>query len=87
MGTARRGLRPHTRWVDCPPTRAEAWLQEHEQDLLGLAADDAAALIEGAGLRIRVREATGGWITQEQRNDRISVQLDDAETVRSADAG
>jgi hypothetical protein len=73
--------------VDCPPTRAEAWLQEHEQDLLGLAADDAAALIEGAGLRIRVREATGGWITQEQRNDRITVQLDDAETVRSADAG
>ena len=77
----------HTRWVDCPPTRAEAWLADHEQDLLGLGADDASALVEGAGLHIRVLTATDGWVTQELRTDRIDVRLDGDDTVRSADAG
>jgi hypothetical protein len=73
--------------VDCPPTRAEAWLAEHERDLLGLATDDASALVEGAGLRVRVLDATGGWSTQELRSDRITVRLYDTAAVRSAEAG
>jgi hypothetical protein len=73
--------------VECPPTRAQAWLDDHERDLEGLAAEEAAAMVEGAGLHVRVLQRSGGWLPQELRDDRITLRLDERGGVQSSEAG
>lgn len=73
--------------MDCSPIRAQAWLDEHHIELVDRAIDDAVALIEGAGLHARVVRAPSGWMTQEQRRDRVNIWLTEAGEIASVDAG
>ncbi|GAA2752959.1 hypothetical protein [Amnibacterium kyonggiense] len=73
--------------MECPPIRAEAWLEEHEADLIGLEEADAVALVEGAGLHARVIAPGPGWMTQEQRRDRIDLWRSAEGPIASASAG
>ena len=76
-----------TETVECPPIRAQAWLDDHERDLDGLDVGDAVARIEDAGLHPRVVQHTGAWMTEEQRGDRVTLWLTDAGAIGSIDAG
>ena len=73
--------------MECPPTRAQAWLDEHGPDLDGLTAEDAASLVEHAGLQPRVLPHPGGRITQELRHDRVNLWLTADGAVGATDAG
>ena len=73
--------------MECAPIRAQVWLDDHERDLDGLAVADAVHLIEGAGLHARVVPYLSGWMTQEQRRDRVNLRLTEAGEVGSVDAG
>jgi hypothetical protein len=73
--------------MECPPIRAQAWLDDHGRELDGLAVADAVTLIESAGLEARVVSYPSGWMTQEQRRDRISVWLTETGEMGSIDAG
>ena len=73
--------------MECPPTRAEAWLGEHEPDLVGLAPDDAAVLVEGAGLRVRVLAASSAGLSAELHDDRVNLWLTPEHAVGGVSAG
>jgi hypothetical protein len=73
--------------VECEPVRAQAWLDSHESDLVECPVDDAVALIESAGLEARVIRSPGGWMTQEQRRDRVNLWLTRTGEIASVDAG
>lgn len=72
--------------MECPPTRAETWLEEHERDLAGLTRDDAVALVEAAGLRVRVLDVPG-LPSPEIWDDRVNLRLTEDSTVGAASAG
>ena len=67
--------------------QAQIWLDAHRGDLDGLSVDAAVALIERAGLQARVITPSTGWLTQEQRRDRVNLRLTASGDVRSIDAG
>ncbi|MGT2426546.1 hypothetical protein [Amnibacterium kyonggiense] len=71
---------------DCPPTRAEAWLEEHGRDLAGLPRADAVAVVEGAGLRAAVLDGSGPR-SPEIWEDRVILRLAGDATVSDAAAG
>jgi hypothetical protein len=73
--------------MECPPIRAQAWLDDHERDLEGLDVESAVALIESADLHARVVPHRSGWMTQEQRRDRINLWLSASGAIGSIDAG
>lgn len=72
--------------MDCPPTRAEAWLEEHERDLAGLARAQAVALVEAAGLRVRLLHSPG-LLSPEIWDDRVNLRLTEDATVGAVSAG
>ena len=73
--------------MECPPTRAEAWLEEHEGDLAGLPTSDAIALVESAGLRVRVLDGGAGLLSPEIWDDRVNLRLTDDAVVGAVSAG
>lgn len=73
--------------MECPPVRAQAWLDDHTRELVCLEVDDAVALIESAGLQARVVHYPGGWMTQELRHDRVNLWLTQDGSIASLDAG
>ena len=73
--------------MQCPPIRAQAWLDEHSRELDGLELEDAVALIESAGLEARVVHYPSGWATQELRRDRITLRLTRDGSLSTIEAG
>ncbi|RIX28400.1 hypothetical protein [Amnibacterium setariae] len=73
--------------MECPPTRAEAWLEEHEGDLAGLPTADAIALIESAGLRVRVLDRGARLLSPETWDDRVNLRVTDDAVVGAVSAG
>jgi hypothetical protein len=65
---------------------APRWISDHHERLLGLAAEEAVAIVEQAGFRARVLPAGQTMITADLRIDRINLRLSDAGLVESADA-
>lgn len=72
--------------MDAAARSAQDWLDTHAEDLTGRGADEAVAVVEGAGLSARVVPHGPTWMTQELRHDRINLWLDEQGLVRAISA-